>query len=380
MVGHQKILTWDNLRKRNFQGPSICHNCSLHEETQQHLLNSCPLATQIWDKISFRCQRRCTVNNDIIDTIRQWPKNPYKCMILNRLWNIIPGITLWNIWKERNRRIFKNQNSTTEAIWNRIKSNLRETMLLQHWAKEDYPSADNEKNILDNWELQIHEDSATTQKINRNIKDNGKWTPPPNNSYKLNFDGASKGNPGQAGFGGIIRDSKGNLKQLYYGSLGWDTNNSAELEGLWQGLSIAKELNLKPLLIEGDSQIIINMAKRIQNGSQTRKVAHSWRLEARLNDIEKELLQNKALSFLHTKREGNKTADLLANLGVECSLNLLTGKLDIIPDSQKAQECKRLIHSDAGSPDAGGGSSQQDGAQVSPRARDTSANQAPSKF
>jgi len=379
MVGHQKILTWDKLRKRNFQGPSICHNCFLHEETQQHLLNSCPLAIQIWDKISFRCQRRCIVNNDIIDTIRQWPKNPYSCMILNHLWNIIPGITLWNIWKERNRRIFKNQSSTTEVIWNRLKSNLRETMLLQPWAKEDFPTADNEKNILDNWELQIHQDSTTTQRTNRNIKDNSRWTPPPNNSYKLNFDGASKGNPGQAGFGGIIRDSKGKLKQLYYGSLGWDTNNSAELEGLWQGLSIAKEFNLQPLLVEGDSQIIINMANRIQNGSQTRKVAHSWRLEARLNSIERELLQNRALSFLHTKREGNKTADLLANLGVDCSLNLLSGKLDIIPNSQKAQECKRLIHSDAGFPDAGGGLSQQDEAQVSPRARDRLENQAPSR-
>eukprot|EP00253_Pinus_taeda_P028735 PITA_28735 len=256
MVGNKKILTWDRLRRRNFQGPSICHNCFQDEESQQHLLDSCPLANLIWDKISFRCQRRCKANNDIIDTIRQWPKSPYNCAILNRLWNIIP---------------------------------------------------DNEKNILDNWELAITQESTSTQKIKRNIKDNCRWIPPPSKSYKLNFDGASKGNP-------------------------------AELEGLWQGLSLARELNLHPLMVEGDSQIIINMATCIQNGSHTRKVAHSWRLEARLNNIDRELHQHRALSFLHTRREGNKTADLLANLGVECSRTLITGNLEIIPNSQKAQE------------------------------------------
>eukprot|EP00253_Pinus_taeda_P026720 PITA_26720 len=360
MVGHKKILTWDRLRRHNFQGPSICHNCFQNEETQQHLLDTCPLAKQIWDKISFRCQRRCKVNNDIIDTIRQWPKSPYSCAILNYLWNIIPGITLWNLWKERNRRIFKNQNSPIEIIWNRLKGNLRETMLLHPWTKEDFPTADNEKNILDNWELQIPQESTMTQRINRNIKDNSRWIPPPINTYKLNFDGASKGNPGQAGFGGIIRDSKGSLLQLYFGNIGWDTNNSAELEGLWQGLSIARELNLHPLMVEGDSQIIINMATRIQNGSQTRKVAHSWRLEARLNNIEREMHYHRALSFLRTRREGNKTADLLANLGVDCSRTLLRGNLDIIPNFQKAQDCKSLIQSDAEFPDAGEGTSQTD--------------------
>eukprot|EP00253_Pinus_taeda_P002560 PITA_02560 len=358
MVGNKKILTWDRLRRRNFQGPSICHNCFQDEETQQHLLDTCPLANLIWEKISFRCQRRCKVNIDIIDTIRQWPKTPYNCAILNHLWNIIPGLTLWNLWKERNQRIFKNQTSPIEIIWNRLKDNLRETMLLHQWTKEDLPTADNEKNILDNWGLSITQETTSTQKIKRNIRDNCRWTPPPINAYKLNFDGASKGNPGQAGFGGIIRDSKGSPVQIYFGNIGWDTNNAAELEGLWQGLSIARELNLYPLIVEGDSQIIINMATHIQNGSHTRKVAHSWRLEARLNNIDREMHQHRALSFLHTRREGNKTADLLANLGVECSRTLLTGNLDIIPNPQKAQECRSLIQSDVEFPDAGGGTSQ----------------------
>lgn len=56
----------------------------------------------------------------------------------------------------------------------------------------------------------------------------------------LNFDGASKGNPGRVGYGGIFKDHKGKPLLIFLGSIGWDTNNSAKLEGLWQGLILAQ--------------------------------------------------------------------------------------------------------------------------------------------
>lgn len=161
MVGHKKILTWDKLQKRNFQGPSLCHNCYQNEETLQHLLDTCPLATQMWEKVEFRSQRRCREVGGIIDTIRQWPKSPYNSELLNHLWNIIPGILLWNIWKERNRRIFKNLSSNKEDIWNRVHANIQETMLLKTWTQQDLPTEDNEKNILNNWGLQMPQEPTT---------------------------------------------------------------------------------------------------------------------------------------------------------------------------------------------------------------------------
>ncbi|KAH9294777.1 hypothetical protein KI387_038365, partial [Taxus chinensis] len=41
------------------------------------------------------------------------------------------------------------------------------------------------------------------------------WHPPNLNWYKLNFDGASKGNLGIAAGGGVIRDHKGSLVAAY---------------------------------------------------------------------------------------------------------------------------------------------------------------------
>ena len=89
------------------------------------------------------------------------------------------------------------------------------------------------------------------------------WSPPPYGVFKLNFDGASRVNPSQAGFGGIFRNLKGEIQSIYYGSIGWDTNNSTELEGLWQGLCLTLNYNFFPIIIEGDSQILIHIANQL---------------------------------------------------------------------------------------------------------------------
>lgn len=44
--------------------------------------------------------------------------------------------------------------------------------------------------------------------------------PPPHGFLKVNIDGASKGNPGLAGFGGVIRDEQGQIKEIFHGHLG----------------------------------------------------------------------------------------------------------------------------------------------------------------
>lgn len=117
---------------------------------------------------------------------------------------------------------------------------------------------------------------------------------------------------------------------IYFGNIGWDINNLAELEGLWQGLLIAKKHNYHPREVEVNSMLLINMAKILLSGSHARKITMSWRLEARLEAIEHELLNNRAIIFSHVKREGNKVSNLLANVGVESIHTLLTGTLDII--------------------------------------------------
>jgi len=75
--------------------------------------------------------------------------------------------------------------------------------------------------------------------------------------HGLFFDGASKGNPGEVGGGGVIID----LEEINVLSYSWgidkDTNNIVVALALWQGLSQAQIMNITYLNVFGDSRIII---------------------------------------------------------------------------------------------------------------------------
>lgn len=182
---------------------------------------------------------------------------------------------MWTIWKERNSRIIKDHSSPIEVLWINICQNIRETLMLQTWLDDDFPSTPQEQNIWLNWNLQWNHEQVHLRKIPPSGDTPDKWTPPPPHIVLLNFDGASKGNLGKAGFGGIFRNHKGNVLQTFMGSIGWDTNNSVELEGILQGLLLAKNNRFFPLIIEGDSQILINMINQILQGTLAHKVGSS---------------------------------------------------------------------------------------------------------
>ena len=55
------------------------------------------------------------------------------------------------------------------------------------------------------------------------------WSPPPTSFHKLNFDGASRGNPGPVGIGDVLRDYEGEIQHIFSQSLGEGTNNEMDL-------------------------------------------------------------------------------------------------------------------------------------------------------
>ena len=170
----------------------------------------------------------------------------------------------------------------------------------------------------------------------------------------MNFDGAAKGNSGPAGFGGIFRSHEGANIHIYFGSLGRDYNNAAELEGLWQGICIAERENIFPLEVEGDSQILIEAEKRLQSSSSASNIASSWRLQSRLEIIEKWLRTPKVISFKNVRIIANKVADRLANQGSLQTTPFYEGLLENSNDVQLIQDCTSLVHQDIQVLDAGG--------------------------
>lgn len=142
------------------------------------------------------------------------------------------------------------------------------------------------------------------------------WNFLPPGFCKLNFDGASKGNPGPIIFGVVIRDGACQLEYLMEGYLRHDTSNSVELLGLIRGIQLASDLNLTHLIIEGDSKIIISLVAKIINGTDPEKITPSWHLMGPLNNLQSLLHPSLTLISSHIRREANKVTDKLSNEGV----------------------------------------------------------------
>jgi hypothetical protein len=95
-----------------------------------------------------------------------------------------------------------------------------------------------DKIILEGWNLPLNTQTQGKTK-NRQAISPTAWSPPPPGFLKLNFDGASRDNPGPAGFGAILRDHMGKITHLIAGFMGENTNNVAELSSLVKGLQKA---------------------------------------------------------------------------------------------------------------------------------------------
>jgi len=131
----------------------------------------------------------------------------------------------------------------------------------------------------------------------------------------LNFDGASKGNPGPAGFGGIFRDSEKHTRWVYAEWGGEMINNEAELWAVYQGLRIAVRNGYMNLEIEGDSQVAVEMLRKLNNGKDSKQVARRWRTAGIVQDLAELLKRIEYKIINHVRRKGNNAADHLANWG-----------------------------------------------------------------
>jgi ribonuclease HI len=72
--------------------------------------------------------------------------------------------------------------------------------------------------------------------------------------------------------GGLIKDNKGNIIRLYTGSLEDSTNNAAEFGALEIDLDILSQEGMKNATVEGDSTLVINIVKRLQNRTRVGKI------------------------------------------------------------------------------------------------------------
>ena len=120
LVLQKKILTWDNIKKRVILGPSICQLYKAQEETMEHILNSCTYTTWLWDSFTIFFQQTDRDRGSIINTLNKWRRNFTENESLNLAWVFMPSFIIWNVWKERNKRIFKDEKTTPHRLFDMI--------------------------------------------------------------------------------------------------------------------------------------------------------------------------------------------------------------------------------------------------------------------
>lgn len=126
----------------------------------------------------------------------------------------------------------------------------------------------------------------------------------------LEFDGGSRGNPGPAGIGVVVR-AQDNTPLVTLGRfIGRATNNVAEYRALITAMEEAKKLGARKIVIRGDSELVIKQMR----GEYRVKHPDMRQLYDEAQFI---LHQFDEATIHHNLRHKNELADKLANLAMD---------------------------------------------------------------
>ncbi|HEY2460254.1 MAG TPA: ribonuclease HI family protein [Candidatus Acidoferrum sp.] len=125
-------------------------------------------------------------------------------------------------------------------------------------------------------------------------------------AFQANIDGGSRGNPGPASYGVVVRNPGGEIVARLKRYIGRTTNNVAEYYGLIAALDYAESNRIRALRVESDSELLV----RQMRGQYKVKSPELRPLFERAKKM------SAALDFFHIEhvyRERNQEADALAN-------------------------------------------------------------------
>jgi ribonuclease HI len=131
----------------------------------------------------------------------------------------------------------------------------------------------------------------------------------PPSLLEIHIDGASRGNPGEAGFG-IHVSAPAEAEARLYGYLGRATNNVAEYQALVHALRHALARSAQRVRVFSDSELVVRQIEgryKVRHPDMQALHREARALIARLERFE----------IRHVRREQNREADRLANQALD---------------------------------------------------------------
>ena len=174
------------------------------------MLRDCPFAVNFWRKLGVTA----SLSSSFSLEIHSWLEANCMCNPLIKalgypLRMLFP-FAIWTLWKHRNKIVFEN----TTLNPNLHESCLRQTIDYVYCVGKSFGAK-----------------QMGSIKVRRKKSFEG-W-------YKLNTDGASFGNPGKVGGGGVIRDHGGTWIRGFSCNISYTTSIIVEFWALRDGLNLA---------------------------------------------------------------------------------------------------------------------------------------------
>jgi ribonuclease HI len=263
LAGKERILTWDALQRRGWEGPGYCCLCKKAAEDLNHLLIRCPFTAEVW----HRSLKHFSISFDwcgssVSNCFARW----YTCK------SAPPSLAAhicWSLWLERNRVIFEGGRPSLTSVFNKILVSFR-------WIPTTVKCSPRR-------DISFDLDAGHTIAF---------------------FDGAAQLGGSVCGAGGTFKSHPSRTTNWFI-NCGAGTNTKAELMGLWATLSLAALWSIDHIHIQGDSRVIIDW---ISNQSQL----HSTHLASWMRKVRDLTLCFTDINFRHVPRSHNCAADALS--------------------------------------------------------------------
>uniref|UniRef100_A0A199UBV5 Uncharacterized protein n=1 Tax=Manihot esculenta TaxID=3983 RepID=A0A199UBV5_MANES len=273
-----KILTNEERFRRGLTNNEACGLCGAHQESVLHVLRDCRMIKSVWREMVAPAKQGVFFSLSLIEWLNANICSSVKFNNEDFSWCSIFSIVCWFAWKQRNDLVF---NGGLQEAWDILDTSF---IWARHVAGVGH---------------------SRSKQSNNSRAIAVKWNLPPVNWIKLNTDGAWDSTTGIDKAGGVIRNSEGAWLAGYNRLVGVSSIYNAELWAIFDGLTLAWNMNFRRLVVDCDNARLVKLLKIVN------EVAVTSSLLARIKEL---LNRDWIVKFQHVFREANLVADSVAKM------------------------------------------------------------------
>jgi hypothetical protein len=114
-----KILTMDNLRKKNIIVTEWCCMCKKSGESIDHVLLHCEVASKVWNMVCQLFGIMWVMPGSLKECLGSWRAQGGNRTIL-QIWRMAPLCVMWCLWRKRNARSFEDRELVLMELKKRV--------------------------------------------------------------------------------------------------------------------------------------------------------------------------------------------------------------------------------------------------------------------